>query len=395
MNMSMKKTLMSVVTAIAIAITLVFIIQSQLRAAVTGGDGQKEGGQAAGKTAVSEFVTVEAKAAIKDDEAVIDARERAMNAVREEAILKAAGEAVSPAILLKDKERLLRIFRPQREALIEEMKILAEEERPDRSFRIRITAKVNGALLEELLMKNLHNDQVIVVTLEKNMKHPLKRHILEHDLIERIKQKRYAIVDYRTIKNQRVNALVSAIRQGNTEAVRNLGRYYLTDLVVVGFVETKFGEKTQEIYSSHCTGQVKIHRIGSRKELASLTRHDVKGFGSDEEKSGIDAIRKISRMMSEEALKSLPGNPARQVKLSLREIDHHAAYQKAKSLLASLPSVRGVKEGVQDFRKEEATLYIKTTKGMDDLLRQIVDLKKFVVTKVEGSQIWLEARKMN
>lgn len=388
--MQIKNRFQRVVMAAVATVALAAVLLVMIPLIHAGQKGQKEAPQAA-----AAFVTVDANIAIKDDESVIDARERAMNVVREEAILRAAGELVSPAILLKDKERLLKTFRPQRETLIEEMKILAEEERPDRSFWIRIKAKVNGALLEELLIKNLHNDQVIVVTLENNLKRPLKRHILEHDLIARIKKKGYAIVDYRTIKNKTVNKLVTAIRQGNTEAVRSLGRYYLTDFVVVGFIETKFSEKTQEIYSSHATGQVKIHKIGSRKELGSLTHHDVKGFGSDEEKSGIDAIKKISLMMSEEAIKNLPGRPDRQVKVSLRELDHYAAYEKAKSLLASLRGVQTVKEGVRDFGEEEATLYVRFTGGLDKFLNQIAALKKFVITKVSGSEIWLEARKMN
>jgi hypothetical protein len=395
MKMSYREMLRSVVMAAALLVILSFIIHFQLHAATTGGDGQKEGGQIEGKTAVSEFVAVEGKVTIRDDETTIDARERALDAARDEALMKAAGGDVDASILLREKPRLLRIFKPQRDSLIGEMKILAEEERPLRTFWVRITAKINRALLEDLLMKNLRDDSVIVVTMEKNMKQPLKRHILEHDLITRIKQKGYGIVDYRTIKNKTVDTLVASVRQGNTEAVRKLGRYYLTDLVVVGFVETKFSEKTQEIHSSYATGQVKIHRVGMRKELASLTRHDVKGFGSDEEKSGIDAIKKISRAMSDEAMNGLPGKPFRQVRLSLMQIDHHAAYQKAKTLLESLPAVQGLREGVQDFRKEEALLYVKTSLGLDELLRQIAGLKKFVVTKVDGAGIWLEARKMN
>jgi hypothetical protein len=395
MKISTRETLRSMGMAAALLIILLFIIHTQLHAEVTGGEAQKEKSQLTEKTAISEFVTVESRAAANNDETMIELRERALDASKDEAILKAAESDVEKSMLLREKPRLLRIFKPQREALIEEIKILSEAEREDRSYWIRVTAKVNGALLRDLLMKNLQDDRVIVVTLEKNLKQPLKRHILEHDLISRIKKKGYAIVDYRTIKNGTVSALVSAIRQGNTEAVRKMGLYYLTNVVVVGFVETKYGERTQEIHSSHATGQVKIHRIGNRKELASLTRHNVKGFGSDEEKSGIDAIRKISAMMVDEALKGLPAKPLQQVKLSLREIDHDAAYQKAKFFVASLAPVKRLSDGARNFREEEAALYVWITGGVDAFVKQIAELKKFVITKVERSEIWLEARKMN
>jgi hypothetical protein len=381
------------VMVVAVALAAVFLVPAT--GADAGSDARKEASQAGEPTLVSAFVTVDAGVTIKDDETVIDARKRALDAARDEALMKAAEGVVDGAVLSREKPRLLRAFKPQRENLIEEMKILAEEERPERTFHVRITAKIAMMRLDDVLMKNLRDDRVIVVTSEKNMKRPLKRHILEHDLIAGIRKKGYGIVDYRTIKNKTVASLVSAVRQGNTEAVRKLGLYYLTDLVVAGFVETKFGEKTQEIYSSRCTGQVKIHRVGSRRELASLTRHGVKGFGGDEEKAGIDAIKKISGEMADEAIKGLPGKSFREVKLSLDQIDHQAAYQKAKAFLTSLPAVNGIKEGTLDFKNEKATLYIKTTKGLDELLEQIAGLKKFVVTKAEGGRIWLEARKMN
>ena len=395
MKISKGKIVRRVVMAVALLAIGLFIANSQLQAAINGGDGKKEDLQIQGKTAVSEFITVESKAVANNDETMIEVRERALDKSKDEALLKAAESVVEKAILLREKSRLLLFFKPQREALIEEIKILSEAEREDRSYWIRVTAKVNAALLKDLLMKNLDNDRVIVVTLEKNLKQPLKRHILEHDLITRIKQKGYAIVDYRTIKNGTVSNLVSSIRQGNTEAVRKMGLYYMTDVVVVGFVETKFSERTQDIYSSRATGQVKIHRIGSRKELASVTRHDVKGFGSDEEKSGIDAIRKISPVLSGEALKGLPDNPRQRVKILIREIEQYGAYQKAKSFLASLSPVRKMSDGARNFREEEATVYVWITGGINAFVEQIAGLKKFVITEVKNSEVFLTARKMN
>jgi hypothetical protein len=40
-------------------------------------------------------------------------------------------------------------------------------------------------------------------------------------------------------------------------------------------------------------------------------------------------------------------------------------------------------------------LYVSITVVDDALVKQIAELKKFVITKVERSEIWLEARKMN
>lgn len=395
MKVSSKEILRSLFMALVLLMLMFLIIDSQLSAAMNKSDGNKASKGSEVITTSSGFVTTESETAIRDDESIIDARERAISIVKEDALLKAAGAFVHPAILQKEKNLLLRVYKPQQGELIKEMKILSEGERPDKIFWIKATFRIDNAQLEELLLKNLYQDRAIVVTSEKNLKKTLKRNILEHDLIARIKQKGYVIVDYRAIKNEQVNALVSAIKQGNTKAVRKLGLYYMTDLVVVGYVETTFSEKNQEIYSSHATGQVKIHQIGNYKELGSLTRHNVKGFGSDEEKSGLDALKKITSVMSEEAMKSLKGKPVHQVKISMSEIGHSAAYLKAKSFLTSLPYVRSVKDVKVDFKNEEATVYIKTTDGVDALVKKISELKKFVITRVNNSEIWLETRKIN
>lgn len=248
--------------------------------------------------------------------------------------------------------------------------------------------------VKTILMKNLNDSRVIVITSEKNLGKSLKRHILEHELIQGLKEKGYLIVDYRTVRNKTVSDLVSSIRQGNTESVKNMGVYYLTDIVVVGFVETKFSQQTKDIYSANATGQVKIHQIGSKKELLSITKHNVKGFGSNEEKAGIDAIKKVSTEMAVEATKSLPKKSVRKVKLIIREIENHASLKRAKESISTIPYVQEVKEGVQNFDIEQTTLYIKTTKGIDYIAGKISELKSFVIKKVEESEICLEARRI-
>ena len=148
-------------------------------------------------------------------------------------------------------------------------------------------------------------------------------------------------MDYRTIKNDTVDDLVFSIRQGNTESVKKIGIYYLTDIVVVGFVESKFSQQTKEIYSANSTGQVKVHQIGNKKEIASLTKHNVKGFGGNEEKAGFDAIKKLSLEIAEKSIKSLPKNSLRRIKLSIREIGNDGSFRKARHHVSNIPYVKG------------------------------------------------------
>lgn len=328
------------------------------------------------------------------NEDIEEAKEKALKTAKDEAILKVVGLHVSSEILTKEKENILKYLGPEQDNIIKESKIVSENQGDDGFYRVKISATIREDVVKGLLTKNLYDDRVVVVTSEKNLGNYLKRHILEHELIKRIKEKGYLIVDYRTVKNDRVRDLVSAIRQGNTESVKKMGIYYLTDLVVVGFVESKFSQQTKDIFSANATGQIKIHQIGNKKEIASLTKHNVKGFGSNEEKAGLDAIKKLSLGLAEESIKSLPKNSLKKIKLSIREFGNYASFRKAKHQVSGIPYVKEAKDGLKDFGIEEATLYIKTTKGIDYIAKRISELNLFVVKRVGQSEITLEARKI-
>jgi len=333
-------------------------------------------------------------ASILRNEDIEEAKGKAIKMAKDESILKVVGLHVSSEILTKEKDNILKYLSPEQDIIIKESKIVSENQGEDGFYRVKILATIREDIVKTLLTKNLYDDRVIVITSEKNQGNFLKRHILEHELIKRIKEKGYLIVDYRTIKNDRVNELVSAIRQGNTESVKKMGIYYLTDLVVVGFVESKFSQQTRDIYSANATGQVKIHQIGNKKEITSLTKHNIKGFGSNEEKAGLDAIKKLSLEMAEESIKSLTKNQIKRIKLSIKEIGNYASLNRAKHLMSKIPYLKEIKDDAKDFEIEEATLYIKTTKGIDYIAKKLSELNLFVVKKVGSSEITLEARKI-
>jgi len=318
-----------------------------------------------------------------------------LDVAKDDAVLKTTGSYVKPAIIQQEKTYLLNVLKPHYDELILDLNILSQMKRDDNTLLFKMKVKVNKALLESLIMKNLHSDQVILLTLEKNQEKMLKCNMLENDLIRKIKDRGYRIVDFKTKGNGDNKKLVVSAWQGNKESIHKLGRYYLTDLVVVGYVEAKYSEQIQDIYSSHATAQVKIHRVSSGKEIASLVLNDVKGFGSDQEKSGMDAIKKISQMISEDMMKKLPNKPIRQVKFHIREIDNEAAYQKAKAILGSIHGVKTIKDGSRDYKNDEIIFNVHTNINTSDLVKQVAEMKRFVITKITDSNVWLESRKMN
>lgn len=373
---------------------LIFFIYSYVQAVETVAQGKSKLPEGSTPPSIAETIISSGSASILRNEDIEEAKGKALKTAKDEAMLKMAGLHVSSEILTKERDYLLKGFEPERDNIITEYKIISEDSRPDGFYEVKISAKVREDIIKSILMKNLYDDRAIVITSERNLGKSIQKHILEHELIKRIKEKGYFIVDYRTINNDTVRDLVSSVRQGNTEAVKKIGIYYLTDVVVVGFVESKFSQQTKEIYSANATGQIKIHQIGGKKEISSLTKHNIKGFGSDGEKAGLDAIRKLSVELAEESIKNLPKNNLKRIKLSIKEIGNYASLRKAKHQVSNIPYVKEVRDGLKDFDIEEATLYLRTTKGIDYIARRITELNLFVVKRVGQSEITLEARKI-
>lgn len=373
---------------------LILFIYSYAQAVDTIAQGKSKIPEDSAPPSILDSIMGSGSASILRNEDIEEAKEKAVKMAKDEALLRVVGLHVSAEILAKEKDSILKYLSPEQDNIIKESKIVSENQGEDGFYRVKISATIRENMVKNLLTKNLYDDRVIVITSEKNQENFLKRHILEHELIKRIKEKGYLIVDYRTVKNDRVRDLVSAIREGNTESVKKMGIYYLTDIVVVGFVESKFSQQTKEIHSANATGQVKIHEIGNKKEIASLTKHNVKGFGSNEEKAGLDAIKKLSLELAEGSIKSLPKNSFKRIKLSIKELGNYASFRKAKRQVSSIPNVKEVTDGLKNFDIEEATLYIKTTKGIDYIAKRIAELNLFVVKRVGQSEITLEARKI-
>lgn len=333
-------------------------------------------------------------ASILSSEDIEEARAEALEAAKEDALLRGIGLYVNDEILAREKQSLLKAFRSKRDEVVSRYKVVSDNRGEDGSYRVRIQAVINEDALKDVLMKTLYTDRVIVVTSEKNLGHPMKRHILEHELNRRVKGKGYEVVDYRTVRNETVSGLVAAIRQGDTEAVKKMGVYYLTDLVIVGFVESRPGERTKEIRSSHATGQVKIHKLGSKKEVLSLTKHDSKGFGSGFEKAGIDAVDKVSGVMAREAMAGVRNKPINKVKIRIRELADGASLRKAKSLIENIPYVKDVRVDACHDKCEEAVLRVQSTQDIYYIADAVDGLRKFAVEKIEGTVLFLEAGRL-
>jgi len=102
-------------------------------------------------------------AALKDREHIEksddneEAREKALEKAKEEAILQAVSKYVNPEIISKEKERLINIFKPRQDEIIDRYEIISEEVGEDGIYRIKISAKLREDITKTLLMKNLYN----------------------------------------------------------------------------------------------------------------------------------------------------------------------------------------------------------------------------------------------
>ena len=178
---------------------------------------------------------------------------------------------------------------------IPDAKPIKKESIPDKAkTKPQETAKTNKPIKKH----EFKPQRAIVITAEKNLGKSITTYILKEQLKEQIRKKGYEIVIY----DQKGKHILNA-PQYSKEAIRQLGRQYSADIVIIGNIESSFSEKMMEIYSAKANGNVVIYKISENIELNSSAKSDVKGFGSDEEKAGIDSLKKISIQLADESTK--------------------------------------------------------------------------------------------
>jgi hypothetical protein len=258
-----------------------------------------------GQTPLPLDVFSEGKTKLKAGENLQDGRARAVIDAERDALLGALKQVVHPMVFSYEKDNVVRVLMAKKGSLFPEPGLIVEEGAEADTYIVRMSARISRDRLENVLMKYVAARRIILSVSDNPDGKPSKGHVLGSSLATAARGRGYRVIYPGDFADEKTKTLAAAYRSGDREAGKALGLYLLAATVIEGRVSAAHSEVTREIYSSRAEGSLRVTKIGG--ERTSFSVSDVKGFGSNEQKAGTDAMRKASVILSSKSVKSLSG----------------------------------------------------------------------------------------
>ncbi len=259
-----------------------------------------------GSHLVPETVTVEGKARVRQGENGPHARVRAVEDAQRNALIEAVRPLIHPVVLSREKETVLRILIPKKGSILTETEITGEQQPEPDLYTVFMKTKLARDRAEDILIRGLPlAKRVIIITSDRWDGKPSDSRTLDRHLASLAIKKGYGRVDPGALTDGHSGGVLPALHSGDAEAVDRFLVYFLVSAVVEGRVGAVFSEETRQIYSSRAEGTIRVYK--ARGGAGSFAVRDVLGFGSNEKKSGTDAIGKASAILASKTMKSLSG----------------------------------------------------------------------------------------
>jgi hypothetical protein len=245
------------------------------------------------------------KTRLKAGERMEDARAKAVADAEREALLEGAKQLIHPTVFFREREHLLKALFAKKDSLFLEPGLIIEEWTEADTHMVRMSVRISRERMENVLMKYVASRRIIATVSGDLDGKPAKGHVLGSALSAAARRTGYRVIYLGEVADKKTLALARAFRTGDREAGKALGLYVLAAAMIEGRVSTTYSEVTREIYSSRAEGNLRVTKIGG--EPAHFAVKDVKGFGSNERKAGVDAMEKASVILSSKSVKSLSG----------------------------------------------------------------------------------------
>ncbi len=255
---------------------------------------------------VAEEITFEGSAKLESGEDPSQGMQRALHNAEDQALLDGARPLIHPVVFSRERAYLLKVLRPRKNEVLAFVEPVSEGLTEDGVYRVIIRAGIRRDRTDrigEMLAANLPAKRIIVMTADRTDGRPSKGHIFQDELAGLLKKKGYETIDPKGMTDDKSRRFITLLRRGDREAPKLLGLYFLAATIMEGSMNSVYSQETSNIFSSRSQGSLRIYRAG--KEPASFAVKDIKGFGSDEKKSGLDAESKGSAILAARAVKSI------------------------------------------------------------------------------------------
>ncbi len=324
------------------------------------------------------------------DEAIIDARVRALE--------KAVGVLVDAETLVQNELLLSATVRNTSSGMITDYQVVSEGAEGD-LYRLKISAKVEKAELEEQIKTNLTSNLTVIIQIDEEMAgEPIDDSLIENELVEGFIDAGYDVRDREHVEMVRQRDSEITRIEGDVEQAQMIGLRFLSNLVIKGTAKTSVHANKSEyapsisIPSAHARVTCRMVEVETGKIIGQEQVRRIKDFGQDEfdasekamEKAAPEIVKKVLSWMNSEYLV----NKMKTVRVEAKGLPSLASYRRLLNLVSKLRWVEAVEagefkdgSGAIELRYPEKLVYLATRIDRDPGFRlTTMDERKIIVT---------------
>ena len=301
------------------------------------------------------------------DEALIDASRRALEQV--------AGVQVDAETITRNQALFDQLIRTQSRGIIQSVDVLEEGKLPDGRYRVRVSARVKAGEVKDKLESLVSELALVVLIPEQNFGQPTAQPIVENEVVSRLEESGYRVLDYATLQKLAKRDQVAALLRGDEQAAREIGLKFLSNLIVIGQATTRFSQRNNGIVSAYARVTARAIESETGRIIANVSLDQVRGFGRSAETAGETALGNAKKAAAEQLVQKLDAyfkKKERRIEVRVKSLPSVDEYRRAKAFLEKQRWVSGVEEAgyapevsVITLVYPEKTLYLASRLGRE------------------------------
>lgn len=273
------------------------------------------------------------------DEALIDASRRALEQV--------AGVQVDAETITRNQALFDQLIRTQSRGIIQSVDVLEEGRLPDGRYRVRVSARVKAGEVKDKLESLVSELALVVLIPEQNLGQPTAQPIVENEVVSRLEEAGYRVLDYATLQKLAKRDQVAALLRGDEQAAREIGLKFLSNLIVIGQATTRFSQRNNGIVSAYARVTARAIESETGRIVANVSLEQVRGFGRSAETAGETALGNAKKAAAEQLVQKLDAyfkKKERRIEVRVKSLPSVDEYRRAKAFLEKQRWVSGVEE---------------------------------------------------
>lgn len=273
------------------------------------------------------------------DEALIDASRRALEQV--------AGVQVDAETITRNQALFDQLIRTQSRGIIQSVDVLEDGKLPDGRYRVRVSARVKAGEVKDKLESLVSELALVVLIPEQNLGQPTAQPIVENEVVSRLEESGYRVLDYATLQKLAKRDQVAALLRGDEQAAREIGLKFLSNLIVIGQATTRFSQRNNGIVSAYARVTARAIESETGRIVANVSLEQVRGFGRSAETAGETALGNAKKAAAEQLVQKLDAyfkKKERRIEVRVKSLPSVDEYRRAKAFLEKQRWVSGVEE---------------------------------------------------